>query len=388
MWLFSTYLLFFYIFPGHNCIVVITSKRNEKPRIDANFVIPNLDLSSHDTFTMCGRFNIYQFIIHSKVVSGKYVYNETFFEGNEFQQGIFPGFGTYSLFVCDEVLCDLIPSEDRKLKHVFVWLYLFGEIKIFPTTIKPNTWNSFCLNANSTTSVLRINGDMLITHNDKRNVSAYGYYNYGNYSFMNDPAASQSISAMYGSVTDINIWDRILSEKKIDNWINCSVDMDGNVYSWRTSSQYIQLNGLEKVNDSLENICYSTNSSNLFLGNEDLNFEDALNYCNKIGSMKEISSNETAIEVAKALESATRWEEIFTGYTDIEVEGLFVLHSTEENMTFTNWADGQPNNIGDNQDCVTMFFSDLELYDYPCHTKLQPVCNIAEVNHIYMSTDK
>ena len=230
--------------------------------------------------------------------------------------------------------------------------------------------------------ILRINGDMLITHNDKRNVSAYGYYNYGNYSFMNDPAASQSISAMYGSVTDINIWDRILSEKKIDNWINCSVDMDGNVYSWRDSSQYIQLNGLEKVNDSLENICYSTSSTNLFLGNEDLNFEDALNYCNKIGSMKEISSNETAIEVAKALESATRWEEIFTGYTDIEVEGLFVLHSTEENMTFTNWADGQPNNIGDNQDCVTMFFSDLELYDYPCHTKLQPVCNIAEVNHI------
>ena len=95
--------------------------------------------------------------------------------------------------------------------------------------------------------ILRINGDMLITHNDKRNVSAYGYYNYGNYSFMNDPAASQSISAMYGSVTDINIWDRILSEKKIDNWINCSVDMDGNVYSWRDSSQYIQLNGLEKV---------------------------------------------------------------------------------------------------------------------------------------------
>ena len=119
-----------------------------------------------------------------------------------------------------------------------------------------------------------------------------------------------------------------------------------------------------------------------FLGNEDLNFEDALNYCNKIGSMKEISSIETAIEVAKALESATRWEEIFTGYTDIEVEGVFVLHNTKEIMTFDNWADGQPNNIGDNQDCVMMYFSDLKLYDAPCHTKLQPVCNIAEVNFV------
>ena len=55
---------------------------------------------------------------------------------------------------------------------------------------------------------------------------------------------------------------------------------------------------------------------------------------------------------------------------------------------WTSWADGQPNNIGDNQDCVTMFFSDLELYDYPCHTKLQPVCNIAEVNHIQGESKK
>ena len=369
-------MLFFSIFPGHNCIVVITSKRNEKPRLDANFVIPDLDLGSLDTFTMCGRFNIYQFIIHSKVVRGNYVYDETLFE---FQQGIFPGFGTYSLFDCarDELLCDLIPSADRKLKHVYVWLYLFGEVKLFPTTIKPNRWNSFCLKANSTTAVLKINAEMLITHNDKRNVSAYGYYDYDY-----DYAAFQSTSAMYGAVTDINIWDSILSEKKIDNWINCSVDMDGNVYSWRTSSQYIQLNGLEKVNDSLENICYASSSSSLFLGNEDLNFEDALNYCNKIGRMKDISSNETAIEVAKALNSSSRWEEIFTGYTDIEVEGVFVLHNTEENMTFTNWADGQPNNIGDNQDCVMMYFSDLKLYDASCHTKLQPVCNIVEVNFV------
>ena len=97
--------------------------------------------------------------------------------------------------------------------------------------------------------------------------------------------------------------------------------------------------------------------------------------------MKEISSNETAIEVTEALNSSTRWE-VFTGYTDIEVEDVFVLHNTEKIMTFDNWADGQPNNIGDNQDCVMMYFSDLKLYDASCHTKLQPVCNIVEVNFV------
>ena len=58
----------------HICIEVITSERNERPQRDGHFVIPGLNLSSLGTFTMCGRFNIYQFIVHSEVDSGKYYY--------------------------------------------------------------------------------------------------------------------------------------------------------------------------------------------------------------------------------------------------------------------------------------------------------------------------
>ena len=60
--------------PQHSCIDVITSERNKMPQEDGHFVIPGLDLNSLNTFTMCGRFNIYQFIVHSEVINRTYEY--------------------------------------------------------------------------------------------------------------------------------------------------------------------------------------------------------------------------------------------------------------------------------------------------------------------------
>ena len=55
----------------HKCIEVITSERNERPQSDAHFLIPGLNLSSLETFTMCGRFMIYQFRVAENVFSGQ-----------------------------------------------------------------------------------------------------------------------------------------------------------------------------------------------------------------------------------------------------------------------------------------------------------------------------
>ena len=38
--------------------MVITTDVDERPRPDAHFIIPNLNFSILETFTMCGRFNI------------------------------------------------------------------------------------------------------------------------------------------------------------------------------------------------------------------------------------------------------------------------------------------------------------------------------------------
>ena len=133
------FLFFITLIHVHNCIEVITSERGGSPQLDAHFIIPGLNLSSLGTFTMCARFNIYQFIVHSEVVSGKYQFKDY----DELGQGIFPGFGTYSFVNCDEVYCSRITPTDRKWKHVYVETWFFGQSKTFPSSLKPDTWNSF-----------------------------------------------------------------------------------------------------------------------------------------------------------------------------------------------------------------------------------------------------
>ena len=179
--------LMIFSLPVHKCIEVITSERNERPQLDGHFVIPGLNLSSLDTFTMCARFNIYQFIVHSEVVSGKYQYKDS----AELYQGIFPGFATYSLVHCDEWFCPFITQADMKWKHVYVMTYFFDQVKVLPaSSLKPDTWNSFCLKVNSTSAVIKLNGKAFISHKNDKGGSAYSVYD--NYRIMNDPYSKAS----------------------------------------------------------------------------------------------------------------------------------------------------------------------------------------------------
>ena len=83
---------------------------------------------------------------------------------------------------------------------------------------------------------------------------------------------------MYGAFTDINVWDSILSSEEVDMWLNCSNQNQGNVVSWKDSSQTIELKGFQQVNDSVSKIC-PNEISNHFMGRENLNFFDTFNYC-------------------------------------------------------------------------------------------------------------
>ena len=371
-WLFLVSLIIF-SFPLHKCIEVITSERDERPQRDGHFAIPGLNLSSLDTFTMCGRFNIYQFIVHSEVGSGKYQYKDV----SELYQGLFPGFGLYSFVHCDWWFCPHITPADRKWKHVYVWTYFFGQLKLFPSSLKPDTWNSFCLKVNSTSVVIILNGEAFIIHKDGKGSSAYSGYDY--YRFMNIHISPNISTPTYGAMTDLNVWDRILSDADSELWMNCTNQREGNVFSWQNSSQHVQLTGLKRTTNSLENICSPGKNSHLIVGNETLNFEETLKYCNRVGSMVVISSIETAVEVNKTLESfAPDFYYVYTGHTDIEEEGRWVVHGTRQEMAWENWKPGEPSNW-DGNNCASMYKYNLKYYDRSCMDQLLPICNSAEV---------
>ena len=375
-----------FIFPQLNCIVVITSERNEKPQPDAHFILPGLNLSSLENFTMCGRFNIYQFFVET---------NESIVDGkikslHNVMQGVFPGFGTFSLIrtncmnnqtLKDTICTDLKHSLDMqwKWKHIFAWTDLHGTLNAFPTTLIPNEWNSFCMKVSKTNSVIRVNKTPpIVLRNDNYSIP---FLSFDNFVFMNleRPRHHQDFLApMYGAFTDLNVWNITLSQEDEDNWMECQLEKEGNIISWKEFGSHVQMTGLKRVNEPLESVC-PKEFNHLIVANGNRDFLDTINYCNKFGSIAEISNMKAVKEVANALQNYSEFR-VFTGYTDLEVEGEWVFHNTRRKLLWKNWHPNEPNSWGGNEDCITLYKTSLKFNDDSCSKKRSiQVCNMYEV---------
>lgn len=61
------------------------------------------------------------------------------------------------------------------------------------------------------------------------------------------------------------------------------------------------------------------------------------------------------------------------GFNDQTTEGSFVW-TTGQPVTYTNWASGEPNNSGGNEDCAEMRYLDFEWNDNNCGTNRTYIC--------------
>ena len=69
---------------------------------------------------------------------------------------------------------------------------------------------------------------------------------------------------------------------------------------------------------------------------------------------------------------------IYIDGTDAATEGTFVSSVTGAALSWTNWHGGEPNNHGNNEDCVNMYSEHNGLWnDLNCDTPLPAVCEIA-----------
>ena len=108
--------------------------------------------------------------------------------------------------------------------------------------------------------------------------------------------------------------------------------------------------------------------------------------------MAEIANNETISHVNETFEKSVRqgtecrFPGVFTGHTDIEVDGNFVLHHTDKKMLIDNWAPGEPNNWGSQEHCVVYHAKAGMIFDAPCSFGLIcPLCSMAGVNIFYIT---
>lgn len=76
-------------------------------------------------------------------------------------------------------------------------------------------------------------------------------------------------------------------------------------------------------------------------------------YCEEIGGHLVTTSSKTELEAVQELVSKGQYSVYWIGYSDIENEGNFVAVNGE-NVTYINWAEGEPNNYEGDEDCAVL----------------------------------
>ena len=79
----------------------------------------------------------------------------------------------------------------------------------------------------------------------------------------------------HGALTDVNIWDRILPEQELSDWMFCKTETGGNVVSWESAQ--LNITGLNTDLVNREETCPGPqNITHLMAFNTKLNFQDSI----------------------------------------------------------------------------------------------------------------
>ena len=71
---------------------------------------------------------------------------------------------------------------------------------------------------------------------------------------------------------------------------------------------------------------------------------------------------------------------VYSGYTDMEMEGEWVNPVTGEKMDWVQWESGQPS-YAEGEDCAELNLSSGKSLDFNCDIKNCPVCQGSNLEH-------
>ena len=183
---------------------------------------------------------------------------------------------------------------------------------------------------------------------------------------------------VFGAVADVHIWGRALSESEVGDWEDCKMIGGGDIADW----EEIQVDrvGLELITTGKNEVCFIGKKTNIFIVSElKMNFHESLEFCSKMfgSEIAVLSKNETAQEVTKVFRTSDYQKcgtILFSGFTDIETEGVFVNTYTGESIGWNIWREGEPNSWGGEEDCARYDVTEGGSIDVTCEEYYCPVC--------------
>ena len=150
---------------------------------------------------------------------------------------------------------------------------------------------------------------------------------------------------MQGEVSEVNVWDRILSSAELRDLASCRKYLSGNVVDWETSPT--DVNGLLIQDRNRSELCSSKAVVYISFPMKK-NFEDTATFCQQIGGEIGAATEERKLtEMAEAYFTSTVFEKqhsyrFYTGFRKLPDGGEWI--SLDGNMIWNNWEASFPQN--------------------------------------------
>ena len=198
----------------------------------------------------------------------------------------------------------------------------------------PRVWNHACFVASSIKNFVKIvvNGEVVFEdttyqgghENAKEDLSIMGMQGYE--------------YALFGKITDVNIWNRCLQEDEVKSWTSCEKEQSGNILDWnKVEVKYLK--GLEEVMLEQDEVCKEkAYSQHLIISTHLRDFEKTLLFCEDIlkGQIAIPSDNATfkqiKSEVKSMVQDSETCDKIFTGHR--KMKGKFRNIYTNQEIPF------------------------------------------------------
>ena len=148
-------------------------------------------------------------------------------------------------------------------------------------------------------------------------------------------------------MTDVNIWDRILSEQELSDWMFCRTETGGNVVSWQSAQ--LNITGLDTDLMDREETCPGPQNIThvMMVFTRQLNFFDSVKFCQKLGGQMAVATDKETSElmIRSHVEVCPQKKKFFSGFVDSDEKAEW-----KDVNNWASWLDGRPNR-GRNAQC-------------------------------------
>ena len=180
---------------------------------------------------------------------------------------------------------------------------------------------------------------------------------------------------LHGAVTDLAVWDRILTTTEMTAWARCEKGGpgSGNVVSW--DQVELRLSNITESTINKTELCRAaTAKENIQAFTNKNDFYGSQRFCKSLAAKMAVAEDEGSLKMMNRTQAKVCGEGWFyAGYTEVDGEDKWMDVNTGQPLAWENWAQGEPNNWGGNEDCIGSSGAGA-FYDVKCETKTCPIC--------------